>query len=137
MKDNWFAPTMALFSWPVKVRWFLENLKQIELTLTWITDPMPSITGGHRKQASFISASEMIAELMARCSACGRDGKITLAFYLYGVSYFELSELTKLQEDTIEYRITRVIKYAASGACRRWLKAHKNPQTYQEFCRRS
>lgn len=141
--DEYWKPGEINYGDRYQILWLLEHLKELEDGYypkdpreTGYTDaPINKRQTG--KEAPFITAAEIYAELTARLDYCGLDGLLVYANYVDGIEIDKLLKASKLDFYEVVKRINRCINYITSGHDRRW---HDNKKrkgiTYEEWGRR-
>ena len=134
--NEWYRPREIVF-----------NMKQVLWWLGWFSflsegqwppeHRETGYTGGKATRsyrAPFEAVSLVFAELDARIRACGQDGEILLVYHAYGMEACRIARLVRLDEEQVERRTARALRYIASGPARRWLNTPKRKgQDYHEF----
>lgn len=136
---EWWEPRAIVYTMK-QVLWLLGWLLSIREG-NWPPDPRYTgytdargvmKTRSHR--APFEAAALVAAELDARIKVCGQDGEMLHVYYCYGLELTRIARLVKMDEGRVSRRISRALRYIASGPDRRWHDTPKRKaQTYQEF----
>lgn len=147
MLEEYWKPSEINYGDRYQILWLLEHLKGLrdgdypkDPRETGYTDA-PINKGSMGRQAPFITAAEIYAELTARIDYCKDycelDGLLVYGNYVDGVEIDKLSKASKLDFYEVVKRINRCLSYITSGHDRRW---HDNKKrkgiTYSDWGKR-
>jgi hypothetical protein len=128
---EYYPPCTIKFTRP-QVEWLLRCLLQLR-DGQYPTDPAGCIIEGFSpsRKAGFIVPAELYAELTARLDMCGRDGIMTLLFFILDMDCYQLGRAFGMPAEAIARRIESVLSYISSP-----MLVDKNGKRYRNGGRR-
>jgi len=126
----WYSPGEVRFTFD-QVMWLLEHWDMLS-TGRW--PPNPKETGytdaplrgkGGTKRAPFINAIEVVAEISARLSRCGKDGQLVILVYGKGWEDYLVADLLEWDIRKLRWHLKKSLAY-----CVGW---RRRACSYQDF----